>query len=88
MLIEHDILFVDNSVVVVVPEQPVVELVAAANFFQEFRQFVRLEIGVDLLLNRRRCAVRNDVIDLPVQPLQRLPGFRVFFAGRKFLLPP
>ena len=72
----------------VMSEQSVVKLAAAANFFQEFRQLVRPEIGVDLLLNCGRGAVCDNVIDLPVQPLQRLPGFGAFFVGRKFLLSP
>lgn len=72
----------------VVSEQPIVELAAALDFIQEFRQLVLLEIGIDLLLNCCWRTVCDDVINLPVQPLQRLPGFGVFFAGRKFLLPP
>ena len=72
----------------VVSEQPVMELTAASDFFHEVRQIVRLEAGIDYLLNCGRGAVRDDVIDLPVQPFQRLPGFGVFLVGRQFLLPP
>ena len=61
----------------VVSEQPIVELAAVSDFFQKVRQLVWLEAGVDFLLNRCRRTVRNDVIDLPVQPLQRLQGFRI-----------
>ena len=72
----------------VVPEQPVVEPAAASDFFQKVCQIVRLEAGVDFLLNYRRRTVRNDVVNLPVQSFQRLPGFDVFLVGRQFLLPP
>ena len=81
-------LFINDPVVVVVPEQPVVELAAASDFFQKVCQPVRLEIGVGFLLNRCRCAVCDDVVDFPVQSFQRLPGFRIFFIGRQFSLPP
>ena len=33
------------------PKQPVVEPAAASNFLQKVRQLIRLEIGVDFLLN-------------------------------------
>ena len=69
-------------------KQPVVESAAGADFFQKVCQPVRLEIGVDFLLNCCRCAVCDDVIDLPVQPLQRLSGVLIFLVGRQFLLPP
>ena len=72
----------------VVSEQPVVKPIAASDFFQEVRQLVWLEISIDFLLNRCRCAVCDDVVDFPVQPIQRLPGFRIFFIGRQFFLPP
>ena len=81
-------LFINDPVVVVVSEQPVVELAAASDFFHEVRQLVRLEAGIDFLLNCGRRTVRDDVVDLPVQPFQRLPGFRIFFIGRQFLLLP
>ena len=51
-------------------------------------QFVRLEAGVDFLLNYRRRTVRNDVVNLPVQSFQRLPGFGIFLVRRQFFLPP
>ena len=64
------------------------ELAAVADFFQEVRQLVQFEVCVDLLLNRCRGTVRDDVIDLPVQPPQRLPGSRIFLVGRQFFPPP
>ena len=69
-------------------EQPVVEAAAGADFFEKVRQLVWFEAGVEFPLDCGRGAVRDDVIDLPVQPLQRLPGFFVFLAGRQLLLPP
>ena len=63
------------------------ELTAASDFFQKVCQLIRLEAGIDLLLNRGRRTVCDDVIDLPIQPLQRLPGFGVFLVGRQFFLP-
>lgn len=69
-------------------EQPVVEATAGADFFEEIRQLVRLEAGVEFPLNCSWGAVRDDVIDLPVQPLQRLSGLLIFLVGRQFLLPP
>ena len=72
----------------VVPEQPVVESAIVADFFQKVRQLIWLEIGVDFLLNRCRCAVCDDVIGLPVQSFQRLLGFGLFLAGRQFFQPP
>ena len=88
MLIEQDVLFINDPVVVVVPKQPVVELAAATDFFQKVRQLVWLETGVDFLLNYRRRTVRNDVVNLPVQSFQLLPGFGIFLVRRQFFLPP
>ena len=51
------------------------ELATVAVFFQEVCQLVRFEVCVDLLLNRCRRAVCDDVVDFPVQPLQRLRGY-------------
>lgn len=81
-------LFVDDPVVVVVSKQPVVKPTAASDFFQEVRQLVWLEISIDFLLNCCWCTVRDDVIDLPIQPIQRLPGLDIFLVGRQFSLPP
>ena len=88
MLIEQNVLFIDDPVVVVVSKQPVMELAAASDFFQKVCQIVRLEAGVDFLLNYRRRTVRNDVVNLPVQSFQRLPGFGIFLVRRQFFLPP
>lgn len=70
------------------PEQPVVEPAAGADFFKKVRQLVRLEAGADLPLNCGRRTVRDDIIDLPVQPLQCLSGVLIFLVRRQFLLPP
>ena len=71
----------------VMSKQPVVEPAAVSDFFQEIRQLIWLKVGADFLLNCCRCAVCDDVIDLPIQPLQRLPCFGVFLVGRQFFLP-
>ena len=63
------------------PEQPVVESAAGADFFEKVRQLVWFEAGVEFPLDSGRCTVRDDVIDLPVQPLQCLPGLLIFLAG-------
>ena len=81
-------LFINDPIVVVVPEQPVVESAIVADFFQKVRQLIWLEIGINLLLNCCRRAVCDDVINLPVQSFQRLLGFGIFLAGRQFFQPP
>ena len=70
------------------PEQPVVEAAAGTDFFEKVRQLVWREAEVELLLDSGRCAVRDDIIDLPVQPLQRLSGVLIFRARWQFFLPP
>ena len=89
LFIEKYVLFTHGSVAVVVAKEPVVEFCFLIDFFQKGRQQVdTILFFPKLFLDALAGAMRDNVVNFPIDRVQISPGFLVFRFGREFLLPP
>ena len=88
--IEQHIAVHDDTVVMVVAEEPPAEVQPAGNLVEEVGQPVMLVAAIrgDEVLDAAADAVGHDVIDLPSDPFQAGPGRGVFRVIGQLLAPP
>ena len=88
MLPQQNVLFVNDPVVVIMTEQPVVVFRSFFDLLQEIREPVRLVVAAPHEGDAGGSAVGDDVVHRPADRVEVSPCLGVFFIGGKLLRPP
>lgn len=89
LIIEHYELFLHHHVLMVMPEEPVLESAAFPNLIEEVCQRISLvQSSAEGVLDTAGAAMGNDVIYIPPCLIQRFPCGFVFILTGQFLFPP
>ena len=88
MLPQQNVLFVNDPVVVIMTEQPVVVFRSFFDLLQEIREPVRLVVAAPHEGDAGGSAVGDDVVHRPADRVEASPRLGVFLIGWQFLHPP
>lgn len=77
-----------HAVVVVMSQEPAIELAPSLDHLEEVRQLVRGIALIQLLLDAGGGAVGQDAVYPPVDSFRISSGLLVFFLKGQFLVPP